>query len=289
MCTNKLLAFNKVILSIFTISNVLAKKDLSSMSAQKEIDVIIGKLQSHELDTVKIQPIPKAPTHPWSSKFGGKAYWPKGAEYPTSKEGEPLYLLSQINFEDMPNLTGYPVSGILQFFIADDGNHGLDFDTPLDDIIKKPNGYRVVYHPEFFSEVEEDLPVASNNTDLPLSDEFSLIFTLTKEIPSPSDYRFEQIAGDISDLDDKVADYFFDGEATNGSKVGGYAFFTQSDPREYEKTDENWLLLFQMDTDDSDDDFKIMWGDSGVCNFFIRPEQLAKCDFSAVWYTWDCL
>ena len=39
-------------------------------------------------------------------------------------------------------------------------------------------------------------------------------------------------------------------------------------------------LLFQMDSD-----MHIMWGDSGVANFFIKNDN----DFDDVFYTWDCL
>ena len=46
---------------------------------------------------------------------------------------------------------------------------------------------------------------------------------------------------------------------------------------------------------DSDYDYKdgeqgkdIMWGDVGVANFFIRPEDLKNKDFSKVLYNWDC-
>jgi uncharacterized protein YwqG len=44
-------------------------------------------------------------------------------------------------------------------------------------------------------------------------------------------------------------------------------------------------LLFQMDTDD---EVGIMWGDSGVANFFIIEEDLKNKDFSRVLYNWDC-
>ncbi|MDN5490601.1 MAG: DUF1963 domain-containing protein, partial [Acinetobacter sp.] len=33
---------------------------------------------------------------------------------------------------------------------------------------------------------------------------------------------------------------------------------------------------------------EIMWGDSGVGNFFIHPDDLEKRDFSKVVYNWDC-
>ena len=37
-----------------------------------------------------------------------------------------------------------------------------------------------------------------------------------------------------------------------------------------------------------DDGDLIMWGDVGICNFFISPEALKRRDFSRVLYNWDC-
>jgi uncharacterized protein YwqG len=37
-----------------------------------------------------------------------------------------------------------------------------------------------------------------------------------------------------------------------------------------------------------DSDNEIICGDVGVANFFIRPGDLAKKDFSQVMYNWDC-
>ena len=33
---------------------------------------------------------------------------------------------------------------------------------------------------------------------------------------------------------------------------------------------------------------EMLWGDVGVCKFFIHPQDLAKRDFSKVLYNWDC-
>jgi len=260
------------------------------MSVQTDAKNIIEKLKPHALQLIKISLCSASPKEIWSSKFVGKPYWPKEKEYPTTKDGSPLLLLAQINFEEVPELTGYPTKGILQFFISGDDAYGLDFDTPLDEIIDKPNGYRVVYHNSVIKDpsiLESDLPVATNDSDLPITTECSLKFNLTQEIPSPTDYRFEQVSGDIYELDDEVCEYLFDNLDASGSKIGGYANFTQSDPRSYEKSKENWILLFQMDTEEFDD-IDIMWGDCGVGNFFIQPESLSECDFSRVWYNWDC-
>jgi uncharacterized protein YwqG len=68
-------------------------------------------------------------------------------------------------------------------------------------------------------------------------------------------------------------------DTTAGHKLGGYPNFTQDDAR-----DRNDLeLLFQLDSDDG-----VMWGDAGVGNFFITDADLARRDFSRVFYTWDC-
>jgi len=67
-----------------------------------------------------------------------------------------------------------------------------------------------------------------------------------------------------------------------GHQVGGHPTFTQEDPR---LPDDPRVLLFQLD---SDWQRGVMWGDSGIANFFIHPDDLARRDFSHVAYNWDC-
>lgn len=47
---------------------------------------------------------------------------------------------------------------------------------------------------------------------------------------------------------------------------------------------ENWLLLLQLDTDDS----AWMWGDMGLLYFMIHRDALAKCDTSNAWCILQC-
>jgi uncharacterized protein YwqG len=42
-------------------------------------------------------------------------------------------------------------------------------------------------------------------------------------------------------------------------------------------------LLLQIDSDHKD----ILWGDEGIANFFIHPEDLEDLEFSEVLYNWD--
>ncbi|MBQ4812460.1 hypothetical protein A7985_03910 [Pseudoalteromonas luteoviolacea] len=261
------------------------------MSVKTEIQEIQDKLQPHALEYVKVIPIAQEPMHLWSSKLAGKPYWPKEKTYPCNKNAEPLVLLAQINFAEVPTLDGYPAQGILQFFIEDDDElYGLNCDISVDEAIEQADGYRIIYHKDVIKNetlLESGLPCAALDSDFPIANEYALQFELDKEFPSPTDYRFEQICGDVFEMDEAVGEYLYDNYESMGSKIGGYAHFTQEDPRGYEKPDEKWVLLFQLDSQD-DEGVDVMWGDCGVANFFIEPSALQKMDFSRVWYNWDC-
>ncbi|WP_343125143.1 DUF1963 domain-containing protein [Xanthomonas theicola] len=56
--------------------------------------------------------------------------------------------------------------------------------------------------------------------------------------------------------------------------------FTQEDPR---KPQDAQVLRLQLDSDQA-----MMWGDSGIADFFIDPADLHRGDFSPVAYNWDC-
>ena len=71
-----------------------------------------------------------------------------------------------------------------------------------------------------------------------------------------------------------------------GHKMFGYPAFTQEDPRSSEKYDD-YILLLQIDSVGIGDK-EIMWGDSGICNFFITKKDLENKNFSKVLYNWDC-
>ncbi len=259
------------------------------MDVEVEAKKIRSELENFTLPFIKLLPKAESAENIWNSKFGGKAYWPKDTEYPESKSGEKLTLLAQLNFDELPSLAEFPQNGLLQFFIEDDDLYGMDFDTPIEEVVKSPSGYRVIYHPVVEKNKElldNDVPEAHNESYLPISREYRLESTLDNEIPSPTDFRYEKYAGDPFEYEEELGEYVYDNFSAEGSKIGGYANFTQEDPRTDGEYD-NWVLLFQMDSESVGDD-EIMWGDVGVGNFFIEKEALSKNDFSRVWYNWDC-
>ena len=125
----------------------------------------------------------------WQSKFGGLPYLPKGFEYPKSSNGEYLYLLAQINFAEVPNLEGFPAKGILQFYVADEDFHGLDFDNPTEQ-----DKFRVIYFPQV-SLQEDNLTVDFSflppDCLMPFKGCCALNFELALGAITLNDYKFD--------------------------------------------------------------------------------------------------
>lgn len=238
-----------------------------------------------------IRVIPQAarPTKAWESKVGGLPYWPKELPWPCAPDGAELCFLAQINFAETPALDPFPSKGILQFFIHDDDLYGMDFDDG-----ENPDTFRVIFHPEQIAHLEllkSKPPNQSRDEDLlphHPDESYPLMFGLAEEVVPISDYRFYQHFGSdfFRQFGEKEWDVMAEFEKSvraQGHKIGGYAYFTQDDPR---RPDDPMLLLFQLDSDEKMD---LMWGDMGVGHFFIRENDLRNRDFSRVLYDWDCL
>ncbi len=231
----------------------------------------------------------------WDSKFGGEPYFPTTLAYPLDTKNKPMRLLAQINFTEIPECKLLPKKGILQFFISvEDDIYGLN----CEDGTRQAN-YRIIYHEEICldsSKLITDFSflqnITNNNVDFPIQNEVRLHFQKKLEPVSSHDYQFKEYLGQtpsqfFDTLNEDIEDFYIDNFSGIGHKLGGYAFFTQCDPREYKKEYRNYdILLLQIDTDEHLD---IIWGDSGVANFFITKKDLDKLDFSNVLYNWDCM
>jgi uncharacterized protein YwqG len=252
----------------------------------EELAPFIEKIKATRKEAMKITPRPEVPSTPWQSCFGGNPYLPASAEFPVNDQGEHLFFLAQINFEEAPRMNAFPEKGLLQFFIFDDATYGQDAEDPY-----RQNSWRVVYYPEIIrdpSALVSDFSFLReyNNPPLTIGQAYSLSFEISFEYLPVDDYRFELIFGrgffkQFGENSWMVFDEYYERFGADGHKLGGYPDFAQDDPRSPE---ENLELLFQLD---SDYDIQCMWGDVGVGNFFIRPEELEALDFSRVYYHWD--
>lgn len=225
---------------------------------------------------------------PWESKVGGMPYLPKTAIWPCAPDGRELFFLAQINFAEVPQFAPFPTKGMLQFFIYDDDLYGMDFDDG-----ENPDTFRVVFYPDPVKDAGQLNTKANllrDYDELPHhpDESYPLTFELEEEVVPMTDHRFYEHFGadffrQFGEQEWDIQEDFNKKVRADGHKIGGYAYFTQDDPR---RLDDPMLLLFQMDSDERMD---LQWGDMGVGHFFIRPADLERLDFSKVLYDWDCL
>ena len=263
------------------------------MNLQLSLPAILEPFRTKLEPTVKpfIRVMPKAAGFPalWESKIGGVPYLPADVDFPKNDEGAYLYFLAQINFAEVPPMQPLPDKGILQFYINDEDNYGLNFSKPF-----HQNNFRVLYFEHIETEedqIQTDFSFLKDRVyeNLPINPHFSypLSFEASREVIPTADHRFEAMVGyETFSVFKENQEIFWKAyrelTKSTGHKLWGYPTFAQEDPR-YE-LEETYELLFQLD---SDSDIDCMWGDAGVGNFFIATEDLKNRDFSKVMYNWD--
>lgn len=211
---------------------------------------------------------------------------------PISASGKKMRLLAAFFCSELPKNDIFPQRGVLRFYISPDDYYGASFDNYEEMNVQKE--FRVLFD-------EDELAFSSSsyfgvaNEQFPVYGSYRPRFTLEQDGMSIFDFRFEETMVHILENceGEAVADYqdeaFREGINPMGHKLGGFPCFTQEDPRgdnlAFQKYD---TLLFQLDSEYASGDAQIMFGDSGVCNFFIPSENLKRHDFSDILYTWDC-
>lgn len=239
----------------------------------------------------------------FESKIGGTGYIPHDGQFPVTENGEQLRLLAQIDCSQV-QLDEFPKQGLLQFWILNDDVYGLNFDYNEN---LKQDTFRVIYYETVDTSVtqeEVEAKFIENKFDsdelMPFNDEYGMEFYSEDDSMPIDNYLFDEkfcaIYNRLSpgseietyfDLDCDINEDDYD--STFGHKIGGYPAFTQEDPRENCPENDCYdFLLLQIDSDYSDDNDRVMWGDSGVANFFINSEKLKELDFSNIIYNWDC-
>ena len=255
---------------------------------------------------------------PWQSKLGGLPYLPHEADYPHDSQGRPLYLLAQINCAEVPPLPDFPHRGMLQFFISPYATlvhlWGLDYHHP-----DRQDYFRVLYYPEVHTDpaaVQQDFaflpplptpPAAMTWTQkllglfkkpalhLPFQYPCAMHFTADEQLVPLDDAALHLSGAGVPDvdagnwfdvLDDDFTEAYFDAIPHEGHRLGGYAHHVQEDLRIVENSPyRDYVLLLQLDSDEANG---MMWGDLGVCHFYIHPDDLRRRDFSRVLYNWEC-
>lgn len=267
-------------------SRVPMPEPVAKKPANARLDDIIAYIKAHTAQQAyRLVTDTDGETDLFSSKLGGVPYWEAALPYPTDGDGNPFYLLLQLNL-DRASIADerLPQGGMLQFFIS-----------PLDKCECK-----VIFHPTINYDAEADSECVAMPCDgMPVLRETAVHPEAFEDYLSISSYRFEAVLREAvravtgEDIGAAEAtDYFNDADlqtvgnalSGSGSKLFGYPVFTQWDPRE-EGTNYPQLLL-QVDSDLKER--TVMWGDCGVGNFFIGNEALAARHYEDILYYWDC-
>jgi uncharacterized protein YwqG len=219
---------------------------------------------------------------PGASKFGGAPDLPRDTEIP-SKDGKPLTLIAQLNLADAAlagNTRLLPGSGVLSFFyeIEEQPWGGEDDDR---------SGWKVLY---FENPEELERREVPEEVMLP---EFAASFREQESLDT------DTIIG--MDFDDDTGEAIFEllEEGAPHHRVLGHPFAVQNpvfpeiahycdgitDWDAAEKAAEDYVLLFQMD---SDDDLDAVWGDLGMLYFCIRKDDLEQKRFDRTQMIMQC-
>ena len=282
------------------------KKSKTKQLTNEQSKQILKELEKQTAQTaIKIK-IKEADNLPLTaSKFGGVPYWLPEMPYPVDKQGNKLLLLAQINLSEMPPLPDFPTTGLLQFLMTRNIYEMNFYDNPT-----RQDDWRVVYHAEINPAIDEaavlalNIPYAPQIFDeeddggFPVDTQYRLSFKPAEIRIGTACIGFDKALknaakevgiklnkNDLSDLEVLFGEKAWEKikQHTVENLIGGYPDFTQTDPREERKYKKHSVLLLQIESDEG-----IMWGDCGVGNFFIRPDDLRKRDFSKVLFHWDC-
>lgn len=250
-----------------------------------------------------IKPILKK-TSVLDSKIGGIPYLPKGTNYPTSSQGEPLYLIAQLNISKLKGGTFPLETGILQFWGMNRSDYGCH--TSL---YTTSDTCPVLYYPmvepahtedellelyPFLGQERETFPISHPDgfgmdfssglcPITPTEDDFEIAFveafsTLTSEYDVQS-------FGELFQMDELQADDILTAYIPVGHKLLGYGTPMAKDPRD-EVDCKDYVLLFHLDSDDIEEQ-EISWGDCGLAHWYIHPKDLEEGNFSNVLFLWE--
>ncbi|UOQ51960.1 YwqG family protein [Hymenobacter cellulosivorans] len=239
------------------------------------------QLQQYALQSIKIKATPRGEDGPASatSKFRGLPFLPLSVVYPCDEQGVPLLLLAQINLAELPATDWLPAAGLLQFYVPTD----LGYESADVVLFLTPEQLTQPCQQDF-----SFLP-ADHYDNSPIYCEHSLQFELTTEYGGLEDSRFTV---DFNGRNARAYQKKLPMEQkrefgklfnSEGHKLGGYAMFTQGDPRDYSPATAADVQLLQIDIDE-----QIMFGDSGVAHFFIAPLALQNREFDKAYFYWDC-
>ena len=245
------------------------------------------------------------------SKIGGKPYLPKDFVWPYYEE-LPLSFLAQINLEEVNSFDKdklLPSTGMLYFFYELEteewGYHPESKGCAKVFYFEDTSNFELINFPKDmkdYCEVPEFKVSFKSNISLPSYENFYLILkeqdTFKKQDISFKDFiplydeifipdtNYTKLLGHPEVIQNPMEE---ECEAvTRGFNMGGIGYLhLKKYHDEIKKASKDWVLLFQMDTVESDD-YELMFGDCGHIYFWIKKEDLANKNFENIWLILQC-
>ncbi|MEL6867298.1 MAG: YwqG family protein [Bacteroidota bacterium] len=283
-------------------SPILDIADFEAKMKAQELESYIPKIQPHLRQGIAIElsPMPTEEMPPGQSKIGGSPDLPSEQAWPLDERGAPLSFLAQINLREsapFDKAEELPSEGMLSFFYCAD-QEAWGFDP------KDKERFRVLYFPDTEYVERREFPAALNEDAQYVNN--SLNFSSYLGLPGWENHRIEQL---FPEEEDEVFDNYVDmsdgpdthllGHAnsiqnpmelecqlvTNGLYCGDPSGYKDPRAKELGKGKDQWVLLFQLDSEDS---AEMMWGDVGRIYFWIKKEDLQQKRFDQAWMISQC-
>ena len=233
--------------------------------------------------------------NPIKSKLGGNPYMPFIEEWPKDKSGDYMPLLIQINFSDFIS-DKFPKTGLLQIFVDKELSYPAEYSIKYYNDLSKESikEYPKIDLSHFVLDKCYSIEFSDSEVFMPISDYRAndIINSMVNEILTNKEKleKLKETEGIENNEKNQIIDLLYDQlyDENNQAQItlGGYADFTQTDPRVYEK-DKNKLTecLFKMDSC-GEVEFNI--GDSGIISVLISEDDLKNCRFDKAILDWDC-
>lgn len=250
----------------------------------EKLELVINEVKEKTRKDCLIMKKADGPILLTDSKIGGKPYLPEGEELPKSGKGEYMPLFFQINFEGL-ELKNYPNKGILQLFADKDVDWPTEFKIRYYEDISKPSQteFPEIDLKYFFTQEELKITFEKGESFISVND-FRFNDLFCEAVSNHYDLELSHWM-DLEDESDANLDDVFEAFTPDSGNIGGYADFTQSDPRDNDLDEDYTECLIKID---STLDSSIEIGDSGIAWVLMREEDLINKNFDNAAFDWDC-
>ena len=219
-------------------------------------------------------------------KIGGIPYIPVGEEYPLDKNNKPMTLLIQINLENI-KLENYPQEGILEIFIDKECSFPCDYKVKyFKDIAYYRTDLLELNLENYIIERPLKIKLVKDIEHMPINDYrfYDVMSGIIKEITGIKLDNYMEIENFFEEKGYDIYDELYKINIFAGN-LGGYADFTQTDPRKSEVSKEKSECLVKID---SNLGHGVMIGDSGIIFAFISKKDIESGNFAHAIVDWDC-